>query len=130
GTRREPVEDRPRAVHQPHRSLRPLLALRGPGLDFPVPGTVSALIGFMSHHPSTSTPAAADAGHHADHIGHHIRRYLYVFWALIAGTAFTVWASYIHFGSHEINIVVALVIACTKAFLVGGYFMHLVSERK
>src|SRR5437870_1373388 len=68
--------------------------------------------------------------HQAHDFSHHVRRYLYVFFALIIGTAFTVWVSYIHFGSREINIVVALVIACTKAFLVAGFFMHLISERK
>jgi cytochrome c oxidase subunit 4 len=67
---------------------------------------------------------------HPDHFAHHIRRYLYVFVALIIGTAFTVWASYIHFPSREINIAVALVIASCKAFLVAGYFMHLISEKK
>src|SRR5438128_5358995 len=65
-----------------------------------------------------------------DHFSHHIRRYLYVFYALIAGTAFTVWASFIQFDNRAINIGLALVIACTKAFLVAGYFMHLISERK
>lgn len=68
--------------------------------------------------------------HHAESFAHHIRRYLYVFVALIIGTAFTVWASYIQFGSREINIAIALVIASCKAFLVAGYFMHLISERK
>jgi cytochrome c oxidase subunit 4 len=67
---------------------------------------------------------------HPEHFAHHIRRYLYVFVALIIGTAFTVWASYIHFPSREINIAVALLIASCKAFLVAGYFMHLISERK
>ena len=67
---------------------------------------------------------------HPEHFAHHIRRYLYVFVALIIGTAFTVWASYIPFHSREINIAVALVIASCKAFLVAGYFMHLISERK
>jgi len=73
---------------------------------------------------------------HDEHFGHHVRRYLYVFYALIAGTIFTVWASFITFPSvlgiptHAMNILVALIIACTKAFLVAGYFMHLVSERK
>jgi len=67
---------------------------------------------------------------HPEHFAHHIRRYLYVFVALIIGTAFTVWASYIHFPSREINIAVALVIASCKAFLVAGYFMHLISEKK
>ena len=46
------------------------------------------------------------------------------------GTIITVLASYIPFGNHAINIAVALVIACGKAFLVAGYFMHLISERK
>ena len=67
---------------------------------------------------------------HDEHFVHHIRRYLYVFVALIIGTAFTVWASYIRFPSREINIAVALFIASCKAFLVAGYFMHLISERK
>jgi cytochrome c oxidase subunit IV len=67
---------------------------------------------------------------HPDHIAHHVRRYLYVFVALIFGTIFTVWASYIHFPSREINIAVARVIASCKAFLVAGFFMHLISEKK
>ena len=68
--------------------------------------------------------------HSPDHFSHHVRRYLIVFYALLIGTVLTVWASSIHFGSREINIAVALAIACVKAFLVAGYFMHLISERK
>jgi hypothetical protein len=47
---------------------------------------------------------------------HHIRRYLIVGVALAIGTALTVWASLINFGSREINIVVALIIARPRAF--------------
>jgi cytochrome c oxidase subunit IV len=61
---------------------------------------------------------------------HHVRRYLYIFYALLFGTLITVGASYIPFGNHAVNIAVALVIACGKAFLVAGFFMHLISERK
>jgi cytochrome c oxidase subunit 4 len=61
---------------------------------------------------------------------HHVRRYLYVFYALLFGTLITVGASYIPFGNHHVNIAVALAIACGKAFLVAGFFMHLISERK
>jgi caa(3)-type oxidase subunit IV len=61
---------------------------------------------------------------------HHIRRYLYVFYALLFGTLATVGASYIPFGNREINIGVALFIAVSKASLVACYFMHLISERK
>jgi len=60
----------------------------------------------------------------------HVRRYLYVFYALLFGTLITVGASYIPFGNHAVNIAVALFIACSKAALVAGFFMHLISERK
>jgi caa(3)-type oxidase subunit IV len=65
-----------------------------------------------------------------DDFRHHLRRYLYVFYALIFGTIITVLASYIPWGNREINIGVALFIACGKASLVACYFMHLISERK
>jgi cytochrome c oxidase subunit 4 len=68
--------------------------------------------------------------HSPDHFSHHIRRYLFVFYALLFGTLITVGASYIPFGHRSLNIAVALVIASGKAFLVAGYFMHLISERK
>ncbi len=61
---------------------------------------------------------------------HHVRRYLFVFYALLAGTLITVTASYIPFGIRAINIGVALAIAGGKASLVACYFMHLISERK
>ena len=59
-----------------------------------------------------------------------VRSYAVVGIALLFGTLFTVWASYINFGSPTINIVIALIIASVKAFLVAGFFMHLISERK
>ncbi len=64
------------------------------------------------------------------HEAHSLRGYLFVYFALIAGTLLTVWASFIHFGSNEINIAVALLIAVVKGSLVACYFMHLISERK
>ncbi len=64
------------------------------------------------------------------HFTEHVRRYLYVFYALIFGTLITVAASYIPFGNHHLNIAVALFIACSKASLVAAFFMHLISERK
>jgi cytochrome c oxidase subunit IV len=59
-----------------------------------------------------------------------VRKYLYVFYALLFGTGVTVLASYIPFGHRALNIAVALFIASAKAFLVAGFFMHLLSERK
>jgi len=65
-----------------------------------------------------------------EEFSHHLRRYLFVFYALLFGTLVTVGASYIPFGHRAVNVGVALVIAGGKAFLVAGYFMHLISERK
>ncbi len=78
---------------------------------------------------SASAPAQS-AAHPADHFSHHVRRYLYVFYALMFGTLITVGASYIPFGHRTVNIAVALFIAICKASLVACYFMHLISERK
>jgi cytochrome c oxidase subunit IV len=65
-----------------------------------------------------------------DDFARHVRRYLFVFYALIFGTLITVAASYIPFGHRAINIAVALFIAVGKGSLVACYFMHLISERK
>jgi cytochrome c oxidase subunit IV len=83
----------------------------------------------MSHN-SSSTQALPVDDHTIEEMRHHIRRYLIVGLALALGTGLTVWASLINFGSREINIVVALVIAAAKGFLVAGFFMHLISEKK
>ena len=68
--------------------------------------------------------------HSVEDIKAHVRRYLIIGVALMLGTGLTVWASLINFGSREINIVVALLIAAVKGFLVVGFFMHLLSEKK
>lgn len=61
---------------------------------------------------------------HKEH-EHHIvspKVYLAILCALLAGTALTVWASYIDMG--VFNPIIALAIACAKATLVVLFFMH------
>ena len=65
-----------------------------------------------------------------DDIQHHVKRYLFVFYMLIIGTIATVLASWMHIDSVAITVAIALFIACVKGFLVAGYFMHLISEKK
>jgi cytochrome c oxidase subunit 4 len=60
----------------------------------------------------------------------HIKRYLFVFYALIVGTLVTVGASYLPISSVALTVAIALFIASIKGFLVAGYFMHLMSEKK
>ena len=68
--------------------------------------------------------------HHADHVQQEVRRYKMVFYGLLIGTVITVGAYYVHLPSVALTVAVALFIATIKAFLVAGYFMHLLSERK
>jgi cytochrome c oxidase subunit 4 len=68
--------------------------------------------------------------HSAHDIAKSIRKYWFVFFALIVGTAITVGAYFIELPSLPLTIAVALFIATVKAFLVAGYFMHLIDERK
>lgn len=80
----------------------------------------------MSHDHSSSKSAAA----HDDHdVSKHVRSYLLIGLFLLIGTALTVWAAQIHFGSHAMNIAIGLLIATVKASLVALFFMHLISER-
>jgi cytochrome c oxidase subunit 4 len=83
-----------------------------------------------SAHAATAKAAHGGHGHTPEEVAKEVRKYLLVFAALMVGTILTVWASYIHFGSDWMNIVVALIIAIVKASLVAGFFMHLVDEKK
>ncbi len=88
----------------------------------------------MANHSTHSTAAPAAHGHGHVHDAHdvskEVRRYLFVFGALLVGTIVTVLASFHDFGHPGVNIGVALLIAIVKAGLVAGYFMHLIDERK
>jgi len=80
--------------------------------------------------PPPAQHAGPDDHHSPEAIKREIRVYLYVFGALAALTALTVYACFglkmpIHYA-----IMIALAIACTKGFLVAGFFMHLLTERK
>ncbi len=81
----------------------------------------------------TSHSAAQADSHGADH-DHDHAAHKKIYWAvgiaLLAGTAITVLAREWEFNSAALTISVALFIASIKAFLVAGYFMHLISEKK
>ncbi len=69
-------------------------------------------------------------GHAPEEIRKEMRVYLWVFGGLAVLTALTVYACYGLKMPVHTAIAIALVIASTKAFLVAGFFMHLLSERK
>jgi cytochrome c oxidase subunit 4 len=98
-------------------------------LDIPVPGSLS-IVKLMSDTNLTSVTSASVDEHSMEEVRKHVRTYLIVGVALMCGTVLTVWASLIHFDSRAMNIALALLIASTKGFLVAGFFMHLISEKK
>jgi cytochrome c oxidase subunit 4 len=84
-----------------------------------------------SHVSKSAGSATAGQAAHDDHdIAAHVRIYLTVGSALMIGTAITVGMYYVHFHSMALTITIALFIASIKAFLVAGFFMHLISEKK
>ena len=69
-------------------------------------------------------------GHTPEEIRKEMRVYLMVFAGLAVLTALTVYACYGLKMPVHTAIMIALAIAATKGFLVAGFFMHLLSERK
>ena len=59
-----------------------------------------------------------------------VRRYIIAGIALGIGTVLTVLVNYLQFDSMKLTITLALLVATTKASLVAGFFMHLISEKK
>ncbi len=68
--------------------------------------------------------------HSPEEVKKHVRTYIIIFVALLIGTVITVALNAVHFDSAMLTIGIALFVACIKAFLVAGYFMHLMSEKK
>ena len=67
--------------------------------------------------------------HSADAVRDQVRKYLFVFGALLILTIVTVSISYLRLAVVP-AIIAALIVASVKGSLVASYFMHLISERK
>jgi FtsH-binding integral membrane protein len=61
----------------------------------------------------------------------YLRRCLYIFIAVICATSLMIWVSYLpkHY-SWALKVTFILAIACSNAFVVAGFLMHLLSEKK
>ena len=65
----------------------------------------------------------------SENIKEHIPTYRNVFITLLALTLCTVGASYLHFSYAWIGLLLGLLIACVKGYLVASEFMHLNNEK-
>jgi len=59
-----------------------------------------------------------------------VRRHVSIFIALIIFTFITVGASYVHIESTKATVAFALAVSLVEAFLVAGFMMHLLGEKK
>lgn len=66
--------------------------------------------------------------HHVD-MGHYIRLCTIVFICAVIAISLMVWTSYLHY-SWSLKVPLILAIAVCNAFIVAGYLMHLLSEKK
>ena len=89
----------------------------------------------MSEPHHTSATATAAQGSHDDHpvdFKTYTRRCTIIFGCILIAVGLMIWTSYIpqeHL-SWSAKIAIILVIASCNAFIVAGYLMHLLSERK
>jgi len=60
----------------------------------------------------------------------HVRSHLIIAAAVTIGTILTIWTSQTNFGSFSLNVAMTIAIAALQAFMVAGFFMHLLSEKK
>lgn len=78
-------------------------------------------------------PAGKSPSHgHAVNFKSYLRRCLYIFVAVLCAISLMVFISYLpqsHYG-WTAKVALILCVACVNAFLVAGFLMHLLSEKK
>jgi caa(3)-type oxidase subunit IV len=60
----------------------------------------------------------------------YFRRCLYVFIAVVCTTSLMIYASFLPHATWAMKVTAILAIACVNAFVVAGFLMHLLSEKK
>ncbi|MDE3066992.1 MAG: hypothetical protein KGJ60_05505 [Verrucomicrobiota bacterium] len=81
--------------------------------------------------PGTARAAAgADPSGHAVDFHQYLRRCLYVFLAVLCAIGLMIFASYLPHYGWAAKVALILAVACVNAFLVAGFLMHLLSEKK
>jgi cytochrome c oxidase subunit 4 len=68
--------------------------------------------------------------HSPEEIKKHMKFYVGVFAALLAGTLLTVALYFVYFEDFRKTVTVALLVATLKASLVAAFFMHLSNEKR
>jgi caa(3)-type oxidase subunit IV len=81
-------------------------------------------------HPATHAPASV-AGDHVVNLNSYFRLCAVVFLVVLCTTSAMIATSFSHLGEGwTLKVALILAIAVVNAFLVAGYLMHLLSEKK
>src|SRR5438067_2090594 len=81
-------------------------------------------------HPADRMQEPEEPHGHTEALPHHAINYYMIFLALVVLTVVTVAIAFHRFHSESINVLLALLVASTKATFVARYFMHLKFEGK
>ncbi len=81
-------------------------------------------------HETKSAAVPAHDDHPVD-LNNYIRRCVYIFISILCAVALMIWISYLpaHYSWAMKSALILLVAAC-NAFVVAGFLMHLISEKK
>lgn len=74
--------------------------------------------------------SSAHSAEHAVDLKSYVRRCVYVFIAVVFTTSLMIWASFLHDFGWPAKVSIILGIATVNAFVVAGFLMHLLSERR
>lgn len=85
----------------------------------------------MSDTPEIKTTASAGTpGLHPVDFNNYVRTCVFVFIAVLCATGLMVWISYLPHFSWAAKVSMILAVAACNAFVVAGFLMHLISEKK
>jgi len=74
----------------------------------------------------------SESHEHPVNFQNYLRRCIYIFISILCAVSLMIWASYLpheHF-SWAVKVTLILAVACCNAFVVAGFLMHLISEKK
>jgi len=81
-------------------------------------------------HNAPLTGESQSHGHPVD-FQNYLRRCIYIFIAILCATSLMIWISFLpeHY-TWAAKVGMILAVACANAFVVAGFLMHLISEKK
>jgi heme/copper-type cytochrome/quinol oxidase subunit 4 len=81
-------------------------------------------------HPDAALAGPSELHEHPADFNRYIRTCVFVFIAVLCATGLMIWISYLPHYSWALKVAFILMVASCNAFVVAGFLMHLISEKK